>query len=57
MLFRSMDEERDAVIKEVLNVLNNTHEYYEETFGKPLALKLSAGASAGKNWFEMTEIK
>ncbi len=43
-------------IEEVRNVLNNTHKYFEGTFGKPLALKLTAGVSVGKNWFEMKEI-
>ena len=45
----------DIIIKEVTHVLNNTHVFYEKTFEKPLALKLSAGCSVGKNWFEMKE--
>ena len=50
------DVEVEATIKEVQNVLNNTHHYFEKTFGVPLALKLNAGASVGDNWFEMKEL-
>lgn len=43
-------------ITEVRSILNKTHEFYEATFGIPLALKLNAGCKVGKNWFELTEI-
>ena len=49
------EEHINKTIKEVTDVLNNTHLFYEKTFEKPLALKLSAGCSVGKNWFEMKE--
>lgn len=40
-----------GLLKEVTDVLNNTHMYYEKTFEHPLALKLTASASVGTNWF------
>ena len=43
-------------IKEITEILKDTHKYFEEIFKKPLALKLNAGASVGINWFEMKEI-
>ena len=42
----------DSTVKEVKEVLNNTDQYYQKTFGIPLALKLSVGVTIGKNWFE-----
>ena len=51
------DSVLSTVIKEVKQTLNNTHKYFEATFGKPLALKLTAGVQVGKNWFDMEEIK
>jgi DNA polymerase I-like protein with 3'-5' exonuclease and polymerase domains len=48
---------KHLVIEEVLTTLQNTHVHFFETFGKPLALKLNAGASVGKNWFNMEELK
>ena len=47
----------DGVIENVKRLLDNTHNYYQMTFGIPLALKLSAGVSMGKNWFEMKELE
>ena len=47
----------DGVIEKVKRFLDNTHKYYQMTFGIPLALKLSAGVSMGKNWFEMKELE
>ena len=46
-----------TIIKEVKQTLNNTHKYFEATFNKPLALKLTAGVQVGKNWYDMEEIK
>ena len=46
------DDVLKETIKEIQNVLNNTHMFFEKTFGFPLALKLSAGVTVGKNWFE-----
>jgi len=53
------DVELDSVpsfIKEITEILKNTHKYFEDIFKKPLALKLNAGASVGINWFDMKEI-
>ena len=53
------DVELDFVpsfIEGITAILKNTHEYFENTFKKPLALKLNAGASVGINWFDMKEI-
>jgi DNA polymerase-1 len=47
----------DRVQHEVFELLNNTHVYYEKTFGVPLRLPLSAGCSVGVNWIDMTECK
>lgn len=55
ILFDVLDGQLEKTIKEVFDVLTNTHVYFEKTFGFPLALKLSAGCSVGKNWFEMKE--
>ena len=41
---------------EITDILKETHTYFEETFGKPLALKLNAGASYGSNWYNMEEM-
>jgi DNA polymerase I-like protein with 3'-5' exonuclease and polymerase domains len=46
----------DSFIKEMSDLLKNTHVHFERTFGKPLALKLNAGASVGINWYEMKEL-
>jgi len=46
----------DEVIKEVRDTLNNTHVYYKQTFGIPLALKLTAGCSVGPNWFSTEKV-
>ena len=43
-------------IKEITNILKDTHKYFEERFKVPLALKLNAGVSVGKNWFDMKEL-
>ena len=53
------DVELDSVpsfIKEITEILKETHSYFEKIFKKPLALKLNAGASVGINWFDMKEI-
>jgi len=47
----------DGFIKEVMDELGNTHKYFEATFGKPLALKLSAGVSVGRDWHNMKELE
>lgn len=46
----------DDFVKGMTELLQNTHVYFESIFEKPLALKLNAGASVGKNWFEMKEL-
>ena len=43
-------------ILEITDVLKETHEYFEDIFKKPLALKLNAGASYGPNWYNMEEM-
>ena len=53
------DVQRYAVtsfIKEIEHTLKETHVYFEKTFKVPLALKLNAGVSVGKNWFDMKEL-
>ena len=55
ILFDVFDDKLETTIKEVTDVLTNTNVYFEKTFGFPLALKLSAGCSVGKNWYEMKE--
>ena len=57
IMFDVKDEVKDQFIKEIMNELGKTHEYFEATFGKPLALKLSAGVSVGKNWYDMKELE
>ena len=52
------DVATDAVpefILDVLEVFRKTHEHFESTFSKKLALKLNASASFGKNWYDMHE--
>jgi DNA polymerase-1 len=51
------EEVADEVKEQVFELLNNTHVYYEKTFGIPLKLPLSVGCSVGKNWHDMTECK
>lgn len=51
------EEAADEVKEQVFELLNNTHVYYEKTFGVPLRLPLSVGCSVGKNWHDMTECK
>ena len=43
-------------VKEIIDILKDTHLYFYEIFKTPLALKLNAGASVGTNWFNMEEI-
>jgi len=56
LMFDVMSDSADAFITEITTILQCTHMYFEETFKKPLALKLNAGASIGKNWFDMKEL-
>ena len=56
LMFDVMSDSADAFITEITTILQCTHMYFEETFKKPLALKLNAGASVGKNWFDMKEL-
>ena len=44
-------------IEEIKTLLDNTHKYFLDTFKVPLALKLNAGVSVGKDWFNMKELK
>jgi DNA polymerase-1 len=50
------DDVLDETVKEVRSTLNNTHVYYQQTFGIPLALKLTAGAQVGLNWFSTEKV-
>ena len=56
LMFDVMSDSSDAFITEITTILQCTHMYFEETFMIPLALKLNAGASVGKNWFDMKEL-
>jgi DNA polymerase I len=51
-------EEKSAVnfLLEITDILKETHTYFKTIFGRPLALKLNAGASYGSNWFNMEEM-
>ena len=40
-----------TTLKEINAILSNTDEYFKKTFEVPLALKLNASASVGKNWY------
>jgi DNA polymerase I-like protein with 3'-5' exonuclease and polymerase domains len=53
------DVESDSIVAfvtEIEEVLENTHKYFVEVFKHPLALKLKAGVSFGRNWFDMKEV-
>ena len=56
LMFDVMSDYSDEFITEITTILKCTHMYFEETFKIPLALKLNAGASVGKNWFDMKEL-
>lgn len=56
LMFDVQADSADNFIKEMTELLKNTHNYFEGIFGKPLALKLNAGASVGINWYEMKEL-
>ena len=56
LMFDVKQESLDAFIKEITTTLKATHLYFEETFKVPLALKLNAGVSVGKDWFNMEEL-
>lgn len=56
LMFDVKSDSSDAFITEITTILKCTHMYFEETFKIPLALKLNAGASVGKNWFDMKEL-
>lgn len=56
LMFDVRSDSADDFIVEITTILQCTHAYFEDIFKKPLALKLNAGASVGKNWFDMKEI-
>ncbi|CAB4131979.1 PolA DNA polymerase I - 3'-5' exonuclease and polymerase domains [uncultured Caudovirales phage] len=56
LMFDVMSDYSDEFITEITAILQCTHAYFEDIFKKPLALKLNAGASVGKNWFDMKEL-
>jgi DNA polymerase I-like protein with 3'-5' exonuclease and polymerase domains len=56
IMFDVRKEYQDVFVDQISGILMNTHAYFQETFKKPLALKLKAGASVGKNWFNMEEL-
>jgi len=56
LMFDVQASAADGFIKEITGILKDTHKYFEERFKVPLALKLNAGASIGKNWFDMKEL-
>ena len=51
IMFDIHNDSLTTTLKEVKDTLNNTHVYFEKTFGVPLALKLTASASVGRNWY------
>lgn len=57
ILFDVEEHAVDRVHNKVVEILGNTHTYYENTFGVPLKLPLSVGCTVGPNWYEMTECK
>jgi DNA polymerase-1 len=56
IMFDVQGSAAEGFIREVTGILKDTHKYFEERFKVPLALKLNAGASIGKNWFDMKEL-
>ena len=56
LMFDVKQESVVDFIMEMTDVLKETHLYFQDTFKKPLALKLNAGASYGINWFNMEEV-
>jgi len=56
ILFDVKEESIVDFILDIQEVLLETHTYFEKTFKAPLALKLKAGASYGRNWFNMEEV-
>ena len=57
ILFDVKSEALVDFILDIQEVLLRTDKYFEETFGVPLALKLKAGASYGKDWYNMIEVE
>mgnify|MGYP003335129003 FL=1 len=57
ILFDVQEQAVDRVHEKVVEILGNTHTYYENTFGVPLKLPLSVGCNVGSNWYDMTECK
>jgi DNA polymerase-1 len=55
ILFDVRRESAPEFILDVLEVLRNTHKFFEKTFGHELALPLNASAGYGVNWYEMIE--
>ena len=56
LMFDVKGESAANFILEITDILKETHKYFQETFKKPLSLKLNAGASYGVNWFNMEEM-
>ena len=56
LMFDVEAESVDSFLREITEILQRTHAIFENLFKVPLALKLNAGASVGKNWYEMKEI-
>ena len=56
VLFDVKQEAIGDFILDIKEIFQHTHNYFEETFKHPLALKLNAGVSVGANWYEMKEI-
>ena len=57
ILFDMRDDVKAQAIIDIAEVLNNSHKYFEATFGHPLELKLSVTCQMGKNWYEQEEVK
>jgi DNA polymerase I-like protein with 3'-5' exonuclease and polymerase domains len=57
LMFDVRESSCEVFIKEITDTLRQTHVYFEKTFKVPLALKLNAGVSVGKDWFNMKELE
>lgn len=53
VMFDAHPDVVDLLIEDIRTILNQTHKYYEATFGIPLKLNLQVECSKGSNWFEM----
>ena len=57
ILFDTHEDITARFILDIKEVLSKTHLFFEHDFKAPLPLKLEAGVSYGRNWYEMEEIE